>query len=71
MVVLEVCIFVIVIIGFLGLIYKFNVFMKIIVMDVMGIGVIVYYCLIVFCIGFFIFIVISQEFIIFYVDFVF
>lgn len=59
MVVLEVCIFVIVIIGFLGLIYKFNVFMKIIVMDVMGIGVIVYYCLIVFCIGFFIFIVIS------------
>ncbi|MBE9174834.1 NADH-quinone oxidoreductase subunit K [Synechocystis salina LEGE 06155] len=45
MVGLEACIFVTVIIGFLALIYKPNLFMKIIAMDVMSTGVIAYYCL--------------------------
>ncbi len=46
MVGLEACVFGTVIIGFLGLIYKGNLFMKIIAMDVMSTGVIAYYCLI-------------------------
>lgn len=54
---LEVCIFVVVMIGFLGLIYKCNLLMKIVVMDVISIGVIVYYCFVVVCIGIIIFIV--------------
>jgi multicomponent Na+:H+ antiporter subunit C len=68
MVALEACIFVTVIIGFLGLIYKSNVFMKIIAMDVMGTGVIAYYCLIASRTGFLTPIVTSQESAIPYAD---
>ena len=46
MVGLEACIFGTVIIGFLGLIYKRNLLMKVLTMDVMSTGVIAYYCLV-------------------------
>ena len=40
----EACIFATVMIGFLGLIYKRNLLMKIVAMDVISTGVIAYYC---------------------------
>ena len=40
----EACILATVIIGFLGLIYKRNLLMKIVAMDVISTGVIAYYC---------------------------
>jgi len=45
-VILEACLLGSVLIGFLGLLYKQNLMMKIIAMDVMSTGVIAYYCLI-------------------------
>ncbi|MGA1623501.1 MAG: NADH-quinone oxidoreductase subunit K [Synechocystis sp.] len=46
MVILEACLLGSVLIGFLGLLYKHNLMMKIIAMDVMSTGVIAFYCLI-------------------------
>ncbi|MEB3161049.1 MAG: NADH-quinone oxidoreductase subunit K [Synechocystis sp.] len=46
MVILEACLLGAVLIGFLGLLYKQNLMMKIIAMDVMSTGVIAFYCLI-------------------------
>ena len=46
MIILEACLLGSVLIGFLGLLYKQNLLMKIIAMDVMSTGVIAFYCLI-------------------------
>jgi len=43
--VLEICVFATVLVGFLGLLYKRNLIMKVIAMDVMSTGVIAYYVL--------------------------
>lgn len=40
---LEICVFVTILLGFLGLLYKRNLIMKVIAMDVMSTGVIAYY----------------------------
>lgn len=44
---LEVLIFFIVLCGFFGIIFKKNLVMKVMLMDIMSIGVIVYYVLVV------------------------
>lgn len=67
---LEVCIFFIVLCGFFGIIFKKNLVMKIILMDIMSIGVIVCYVLVVLWDGVFIFIVVIDKNVN-YLDFVF
>lgn len=52
MIILEACLLGSVLIGFLGLLYKQNLLMKIIAMDVMSTGVVAFYCLIAARMGF-------------------
>lgn len=68
---LEVLIFFIVLCGFFGIIFKKNLVMKVMLMDIMSIGVIVYYVLVVLRDGVFIFIISERENVVVYLDFVF
>lgn len=68
---LEVLIFFIVLCGFFGIIFKKNLVMKVMLMDIMSIGVIVYYVLVVLWDGVFIFIISERENVVVYLDFVF